>query len=267
MVRIGRVTQELDKYYTRDEVVQTCLQQISPMYHYDLVIEPSAGNGAFFQKINHAKKVGVDIAPEHKDILRADWLTYTPEEGHANILVVGNPPFGVNHAMSDAFLSRAFSLPQVTTVAFVLPNTYRKHTRQKIVPNEFRIKSITDLGRDAFTYNGALRHCPCSFFVFCKTKGKDLRVNPDTIKTNDFVFLSKYDAYDFFMFGASPGKLIKKPQSNNRGYFIKSMIGKSVLAKRLQGMQWKGNSCANGGVAWFTKLEIIQQYNKYYLTK
>ena len=52
------------------------------------------------------------------------------------------------------------------TIAFVLPNVYRKHTRQKILPYNWRIVSITELGRDCFTLEGKEYHVPASFFIF-----------------------------------------------------------------------------------------------------
>ena len=98
-------------------------------------------------------------------------------------------------------------------------------------------------------------------FKFDQSKGKDLRFDPRKAKTTDFAF-SRPPHFDFFVFGASPNKVIKNVHPNNRGYFIKSMIDKTTLKERFKSIKWKGNSCANGGVAWFTKAEIVHQYNQ-----
>ncbi len=103
--------------------------------------------------------------------------------------------------------------------------------------------------------------------MFDKSKGKDLRFNIEVAKTSDFIFSNHSGYYDFFVFGASPKKIIKKPHPNNRGYFIKSQIEPSTLKERFKTINWKGNSCANGGVAWFTKYEIIHQYNQFFNDK
>ena len=50
---------------------------------------------------------------------------------------------------------------------------------KKILPNNWRIVSITELGRDCFTLEGKEYHVPVSFFIFDKSEGKDLRVNPN----------------------------------------------------------------------------------------
>ena len=253
---------ELDKYYTKPEIVKRCLKAIR-IPSYDYIVEPSAGNGAFFKQIPGKNKIGIDIKPEDKQIIRADWFKFKMPGQYKKVLVIGNPPFGKYHSLSDAFLNQALSFDNVKTIAFVLPNTYNKHSRQKIIPGSWRIKKIIALGRDSFTYNGESRHCPCSFFVLDKSSGKDLRIKPSEVKTDDFTFVCP-PAQDFFIFGAVPHKIISWPAKNNRGYYIKSFIPKKELISRFKTIKWQGNSCANGGVAWFTKLEIIQQYNKHF---
>jgi hypothetical protein len=146
-----------------------------------------------------------------------------------------------------------------------LPNVYKKHTLQSIIPEDWRIKEIVDLGEDAFEINGDTYHVPCSFFVFDKSTGKDLRFNPEEYKeSKDFVWGDKNN-FDIFIFGAAPKKIIiEKPNKNNRGYYIKSKIKINELIKKIKSIDWKGNSSVNGGVAWFTKTEIIKHYNDQY---
>ena len=234
------------------------------MKTYDYVVEPSAGNGAFLKQLKHKNKIGIDIEPDDSSVIKCNWFKFKINPKYKNVLVVGNPPFGKYHALSDAFLRHAFSYDNVKTVAFVLPNTYNKHSRQKIIPENWRIKSIVELGKDCFVFNDVKKHIPCSFFVLDKSKGKDLRFDPKKQKTIDFDFSSPKE-FDFFIFGASPSKITKRVDKNNRGYFIRSLnIDKNTLINRFKTIKWKGNSCANGGVAWFTKAEIIYQYNQYF---
>ena len=252
----------LEKYYTNRRTVAKCLSALShDLRDYDCVIEPAAGNGAFLKQINHRNKIGVDIDPEDKTIIKCDWFKFQISLDYKKVLVVGNPPFGKYHSLSDAFLKRAFSFSNVQTVAFILPNTYNKHSRQKVIPKNQRIKTVLDLGKNCFIFNGRKKHIPCSFFVFDKSKGADLRFDLKKAKTNDFIF-SKPPDFDFFIFGASPGKIIRNVKPNNRGYFIKSVINENTLKKRIKSIKWQGNSCAAGGAAWFTKAEIIHQYNR-----
>ena len=253
----------LDKFYTKQEVVKRCLDEVNKLpYRYDCVIEPSAGDGAFYKNIEHETKIGIDIDPQHDEIIKGDWFNYNISEMYKRVLVIGNPPFGQYQKLSAKFISHALSFRNVQTIAFVLPDVYRKHTRQKILPYNWRIVSITELGRDCFMLEGEAYHVPASFFIFDKSEGKDLRVNPNAYtETNDFKFSNK-DDFDIFVFGASPKRITKTPTPNNRGYFLKSKIPVEALISKIKAVDWNGNSCANGGVYWLTKFEFLEQYVK-----
>lgn len=255
----------LDQYYTKREIVRICLSEIKKLNDdYDEVIEPSAGMGAFLDEIVYANKIGMDIASGRSDILQQDWLTYNINKKSKRVLIVGNPPFGQYHKMSSAFIKHAISFSNVQTIGFILPNGYKKHTRQRILPKSWRIVSITDLPKNSFTCNGIDYHIPCSFFVFDKSSGKDLRVNPNLYtETKDFIFGDKNN-FDIFVFGASPTHITEQPKPNNRGHYIKSKIPKSILINKITKLPWEGCSSASGGVYWLTKFEFLQQYIEYY---
>ena len=251
----------LDQYFTKPEVVQRCLAKLGDLSRYDLVIEPSAGNGAFLEGLQHSNKIGIDIAPQHKDVMKADWLEYRIDQTAKCVLVVGNPPYGRYHKSSSAFIMHATRFPNVRTVAFILPNVYRKHTRQRIISKKWRIASMTELGRDCFTLEGRDYHVPTSFFVLDRSPGEDLRVRlPEKITgTQDFDFATKKE-FDVFVFGASPKRVTTDPKPNNRGHFLKAKIPVPILIERIKCVDWQGNSCANGGVYWLTKFEFAKQY-------
>ncbi len=116
-----------DKFYTKQKVVKSCLVEVNKLpYDYDCVIEPSAGDGAFFKNIQHANKIGIDIDPQHDGIIRGDWLNYNICGDHKCVLVIGNPPFGQYQKLSSKFISHAISFRNVQTIAFILPDVYRK---------------------------------------------------------------------------------------------------------------------------------------------
>ena len=256
----------LDQYFTKSEVVYRCLGELGDLSRYDLIIEPSAGNGAFLQSINHANIIGIDIDPQHESVVEADWLKYDIPDEYHSVLVVGNPPYGQYHKLSSAFIRRAMSFKNVCTIAFILPNVYRKHTRQRVIPKDWRILSILELGRDCFTLDGKDYHVPTSFFVLDRSLGLDLRVcvPHEVTGTRDFDFATQKD-FDVFVFGASPKRVITNPKPNNRGYYLKAKVPVKTLVDRIQNIDWKGNSCANGGVYWLTKYEFAEQYDRQYV--
>ena len=52
--------------------------RVVPYFDNYNFIEPSAGNGSFFTIIPTINKIGIDISPEHKDIIKQDFFTYNP---------------------------------------------------------------------------------------------------------------------------------------------------------------------------------------------
>ena len=71
--------------------------------------------------------------------------------------------------------------------------------------------------------------------------------------------------FDVYVFGASPKRVITDPKSNNRGHYLKAKVPVAMLIERIRGVDWKGNSCAKGGVYWLTKHEFVEQYEKQYM--
>ena len=72
----------IDKYYTKDSVVESCLnmvkQNIQINTDEDLIIEPSAGNGAFIAGIKTLTHnyLFYDLEPDNNEILKQDYLLY-----------------------------------------------------------------------------------------------------------------------------------------------------------------------------------------------
>lgn len=116
----------LDKFYTIPVISEKCIATIGTYYDWytwGLVIEPSAGNGSFLHAIPTEKKLGIDISPEHPDIITQDFLTYTPPPS-GKILVIGNPPFGRVSSLAIQFFQHAAKWADV--IAFIIPRTFRR---------------------------------------------------------------------------------------------------------------------------------------------
>jgi hypothetical protein len=57
----------IDKFYTQVEVAKECIDLVPDLDTYDLIIEPSAGNGSFSSQLNC---IAYDIEPENKNIIK-----------------------------------------------------------------------------------------------------------------------------------------------------------------------------------------------------
>lgn len=103
----------LDKFYTLPYYAKKCIEQVFKLYdknNFDLIIEPSVGNGSFFYQIDFKYKLGIDILPEcdnNDNVLKMDFLDYKPDNNKKNILVIGNPPFGKISSMAIHFFNHS----------------------------------------------------------------------------------------------------------------------------------------------------------------
>ncbi len=128
MQRIKR-TPVLEQFFTCRDLAAKCLAAVGK--HYDLasfrmILEPSAGDGAFFSILPESNRLGLDLEPMTEGILKADFLRWAPPASSENILTIGNPPFGQRGSLAVEFVNRACQFSRV--VAFILPRTFRKDT-------------------------------------------------------------------------------------------------------------------------------------------
>lgn len=249
----------LDRFYTRPEIASELIKTLPNGVEW---VEPSAGSGAFSRALNC---IAYDIDPQHPSIIKQDWFEYE-HKGIAKWGVVGNPPFGRANKLSKAFIKHAIG-QGASYVAFVLPNTFNKFTTQQVFPANWRLVHNQPLPEDSFILNGETYHVPCHFQVWTRDSGDvDLRqVKGDTF-CNSFEFEPEGE---WFMFGAAPSKVIHKVdvKPNNRGYYFNLTGGVSIdnIISTAKQIPWKNEamSSVNGGVAWFTREEIISIWRKY----
>ena len=269
MIKLYSKKIENDKFYTKHNISKFCIDAID-FNIYDFVIEPSAGAGSFLSQIPHENKLGIDLYPERDDILEMSWFDYIIPDTYAKVLIIGNPPFGIRNRLSKEFILHSIKFSNVYTIAFILPDVFNKHTLQKIIPEEYRIKSILKLPKNSFEIKGLEYNVPCSFFVFEKSDGLDLRFNPLLYQdTPDWEYGTESD-YNFYVMGSS---IVVKdvPEKNNRGYYIKIKSNKNIdaiknnfkyLIKLKKLNKLDVYSSVNGGNFWLTKSEMVRLYLK-----
>lgn len=266
---ITRQKSKHDKFYTKESVVSSLLPHVD-FSRYSTVIEPSAGAGAFSKLLPHTNVIAMDIAPEHETIKQQDWLNFNLDEVKGPVLIIGNPPFGIRNVLSKAFIQKSLA-PNVLTIAFILPNVFNKFTNQKVFPEEWSLLKIIPLPAESFSLNDVSYHVPCSFFIWERSSsGINFRAKKsEMVKVcDDFIFMRQKQGPNAFIMGAAPKtiKSLHDIESNNRGYYIQSLIPIEKLREKMALIEWKkyGNSSAKGGVSWFSKDEIIKIYNQIY---
>ena len=71
----------IDKYYTKDSIVDLCINFIINNINIcndDLIIEPSAGNGSFILPIKSLSNnyIFYDLEPDNDEIIKQDYLLF-----------------------------------------------------------------------------------------------------------------------------------------------------------------------------------------------
>ena len=243
-----------DKFYTIPEISERCIASIGVRYNWSewgLVIEPSAGNGSFLIKIPTPKKVGIDISPEHKDIIKQDFLTYAPPNDVGKILVVGNPPFGRVSSLAIKFFNHASKWADV--IAFIIPRTFRRVSVQNKLNVNFHLVLDEEIPTEPCSFNPHTM-VKCCFQIWEK---KDYKRKIDELSTVhddwDFLGFGPNDAKgqptppkgaDFAIraYGGKCGEIVDTKLETLRPkswHWIKSNIDKNILIQRFNSLDYK----------------------------
>ena len=248
--------QGLDKFYTNSNIVELCLSHLS-IFHdwnsWDMVIEPSAGNGSFLYKIPSNKKIGIDILPEGDGIIRQDFLTFAPDKTYNNILVLGNPPFGKNSSIAVKFFNH--SAQWASVIAFIIPKTFRRISIQNKLNLNFCLVSDIDIPMKPCSFSPPMS-AKCCFQIWTRTDNvRKIQKLPTKHKDWDFLALGKKDEFgqptppvgaDFAVraYGGKCGeiritKLDKlRPKS---WHWIKSNIDPQILIERIKKLDYSSS--------------------------
>lgn len=261
-----------DKFYTKDAIVLSCLKPIELLLKQsDIVVEPSAGAGAFTKQIKNKKVFAFDINPEHPDILQRNWFDVNRDDiGKGSLLVLGNPPFGVRSDLAKRFIQHSVKL-NAESIAFILPKTFSKalNQRKSLFPLEYRLVIENGLDDESFTLEGNSFHIPCRWFVWTKNKSfmPEINLRKSLLPDHpDFIFMTRLSPDADFCLNGNNGKIrnIEDITNPKAEHFIKVADRNKVNSVRdnFNKLEFNFNSSVNGGVAWVGKQEILDAYQK-----
>jgi hypothetical protein len=272
---IGLGRDSVDKYYTKKSVVDLCLSLVRKKAfidkQHDLIIEPSAGDGAFIPGITLlADRVQFfDLLPENELIIQQDFLelettTLQKLTGCNRMHVIGNPPFGHQSSLAIKFLKKSCSFAD--SVSFILPKSFKKESLRKVVPRQFHLILQEDLPTNSFIVNGVEYDVPCVFQIWLKMD--TMRKTEPTLTPTHFQFVKKNDHPDISVrrIGANAGDISddtaeKSPQSH---YFI-TFTNSGSLDENLQilsGVRYEFDNTV--GPKSISKPELVEKFNGAY---
>ena len=243
----------LDKFYTIPEISNKCIDIIGTKYNWDtwdLVVEPSAGNGSFLTKIPTSKKIGIDIEPEHTDIINKNFFDYNPPVGFNNILVVGNPPFGRVSSLAIKFFNHAAEWCNV--IAFIIPKTFRRVSLQNRLHKKFHLIYDEEIPSEPCSFSPPMQ-VKCCFQIWEK-KDENRDIIKLTTKHTDWDFLSngppdnsgqptppKGADFALLAYGGKCGSIVTKELDKLRPkswHWVKAKISVPLLIERFRSLDY-----------------------------
>ena len=259
----------IDKYYTKDNVVELCLNNVKKYIEInsdDLIIEPSAGNGSFISGIksitNNYKFY--DFEPDNEEIIKQDYLEYdyvSARETYSKIHIIGNPPFGRQSSLAIKFIKKSCEF--CTSVSFILPKSFKKDSLKKTFPLIFHLICEIDLPDKAFIVDGLEHNVPCIFQIWEKKSIN--RVVNEKLQPINFIFVEKTENPDisFRRVGVNAGIIDEKidEKSIQSHYFIKFTNGKTLTTNisNLSSICYEFNNTV--GPKSISKQELIFKFN------
>lgn len=260
----------IDKFYTKDNVVDTCLSYVKQYIQIktnDLVIEPSAGNGSFITGIKKltSRFLFYDIQPEHNEISKQDYLLVNSDElksKYENIHVIGNPPFGRQSSLAIQFIKKSCEF--CDSISFILPKSFKKDSLKKTFPLNFHLVFEIDLPEKSFLVDGVEHNVETVFQIWEKKPYH--RVVTEKLEPLHFIFVEKTQHPDisFRRVGVNAGTIDVKTEEKSiqSHYFIKFTNNKSIddNITKLSKITYDFNNTV--GPRSISKQELIKEFNK-----
>lgn len=268
-------TEGLDKFYTKPDISKKCINLLNDTINissFDLIIEPSAGNGSFFKQLPK-NTIGIDIKPECEHVKQMNFFEYKPPN-KLNILVIGNPPFGKVNSLSIKFFNHAAKFSKV--IAFIIPRTFNKESIQNRLDLNFHLIKCIDIPTKPCSFEPTMS-VKCCFQIWEKRNYKREKIilttkHPDwnfinyEIDNNKPKIPSNFD-FTLLAYGGKCGE-IKTDNFDNLNpkgwHFIKSNIDINKLISNFKKIDYSAcnntarqNSLGRGElVKLYSKLDI-----------
>jgi hypothetical protein len=226
MDNIGLKRDNNEKYYTNIDIIELIgnyIKKYINIKNNDLIIEPSAGNGAFIELIKSydCKHKFIDIEPENEVIDKTDFLQYNPNGNYDNIHIIGNPPFGRQSSLAIKFIKKAANYSN--SISFILPKSFKKESMKSKFPLNYHLIFETDLPDNSFNINGKVHNVPCIFQIWEQRNYN--REIVEKLEPKGFTFVKKEESPDisFRRVGVNAGKIDTNidDKSIQSHYFIK----------------------------------------------
>lgn len=208
---------EKDQFFTAPETACYCYAKTIEIlnskgidasdYHF---IEPSAGNGSFFNILPKDRRTGIDIESKLPDIIQSDFLTWSPKT--TKNIVIGNPPFGLRGHLALQFINHSAHFSDF--VCFILPQLFDSNGKGSC---KSRVKGLnlihSEIIDSSFYYpNGKNVNVNVVFQIWSKNH----KINEEKIDLSNIIKI--YSLSD----GGTPSSTRNKKQLYTCDYYLPS---------------------------------------------
>jgi hypothetical protein len=193
-------SKDLDKFYTHPDIAKKfvgIIDNIFPLKNFDLILEPSAGNGNILQYLPE-NSIGLDIEPEAENIIKQDFFQYhspyDPIFNNIKIACIGNPPFGSGYMnpLAKAFFNHAATFSDL--IAFIVPAKWNSSWKVQFqLDKNFGLYYSEVLSKNSFLLDKKPYNVPCCMQIWSKS-------NPNNLKNLRIIQRPPTKHKDFDMF-------------------------------------------------------------------
>jgi len=174
-------SKDLDKFYTHPDIAKKfvdIIDNIFPLKNFDLILEPSAGNGNILQYLPE-NSIGLDIEPEADNIIKQDFFEYQspydPIFNNIKIACIGNPPFGSGYMnpLAKAFFNHAATFSDL--IAFIVPAKWNSSWKVQFqLDKNFGLYYSEVLPKNSFLLDEKPYNVPCCMQIWSKSNSNNL---------------------------------------------------------------------------------------------
>lgn len=164
---------QLDQFYTSPDYAATfydTIQQHVDLSAADILLEPSAGSGNFYNLMDPDKRIGLDLDPKGIGIIQQNFFEWKPSNPNSKIHTIGNPPFGKNSRLAIDFFNHAASFSE--SISFVIPRTFRKTSILNRLSLDFHMIYDETVPDNSFLFNNNKYDVWCAAQIWVRKKEK-----------------------------------------------------------------------------------------------
>ena len=255
----------VDPFMTKPELAKHLYQVVKEKTAHieiDRFLEPSCGDGAFFNLMPPKRRLGIDIRKRIEGVIEHDFLTFT-DFGDYTYGTVGNPPFGKNAPLK--FFNRAARISAF--IAFIVPTTFKKpHTVNKLDPY-FHLIHEEDVPHNSFVFGGQEEHISAVFQIWERREARRDLIREVPSRSGDLEFLPAARMSEatiwFQRLGVNAGRvkdpddILTKSTSPESHFFIRC---DEAAANILRSISWRDVRQNASGPPNISQTEIVDAY-------